>query len=117
MKRGEIWTISGGSDYAGKPRPAVIVQEYGYEALDSVTVCLLTSDPATVPLTRPEIAPSELNGLRGVSFLMVDKISTLLKSKLGYPVGRLAGEDIVRLNRAMMVFLGMATSIKDREID
>lgn len=107
MRRGEIWTVSGGSDYAGEPRPAVIVQESGYEALDSITVCLLTSDPATVPLTRPEITPSALNGLRGQSFLMVDKISTLPKSKLGHRIGRLADEDIRRLNRAMLVFLGM----------
>ncbi|MGH6872829.1 MAG: type II toxin-antitoxin system PemK/MazF family toxin [Rhizomicrobium sp.] len=112
MKRGEIWTIAGGSDYAGKPRPAVIVQEDAYDALDSVTVCLLTGNSAVVPLTRPQITPSDLNGLRGPSFLMVDKISTVQKSKLGRKVGRLASEDIARLNRAMTVFLGIATPTK-----
>lgn len=106
MKRGEIWTVSGG--YAGKPRPAVIVQDDGYEALDSVTICPLTTDIAEVPLTRPEITPSESNGLRAPSLLMVDKITTLSKSKLGRRIGHLPDEDITRLNRAMMVFLGIA---------
>ena len=106
MKRGEIWTVSGG--YAGKPRPAVIVQNDGYEALDSITVCPLTTDIAEVPLTRPEITPSESNGLRAPSLLMVDKITTLSKSKLGRRIGHLPDEDITRLNRAMMVFLGIA---------
>ena len=115
MKRGEIWTVSGGGDYAGKPRPAVIVQKDGYEALDSVTVCLLTSDAAAVPLTRPKIEPSEVNGLRGPSFLMVDKISTLLKSKLGKRIGRLADKDIARLNRATLVFLGITASPRERK--
>ena len=103
MKRGEIWTVSGG--YAGKPRPAVIVQDDGYEALDSITICPLTTDIAAAPLTRPEITPSESNGLRAPSLLMVDKITTLPKSKLGRRIGHLPDEDITRLNRAMMVFL------------
>lgn len=33
---------------------------------------------------------------------------TVPKSKLRVQVGRLADQDIVRLNRAMMVFLGIA---------
>ncbi|HEY4124440.1 MAG TPA: type II toxin-antitoxin system PemK/MazF family toxin [Rhizomicrobium sp.] len=108
MKRGEIWTVSGGNDYAGKPRPAVIVQDDGYKALASITICPLTTDIAAVPLTRPEIAPSESNGLRMPSLLMVDKVTTLPKSKLGHRIGELADGDMVRLNRAMMVFLGLA---------
>ena len=114
MKRGEVWTVSGGPDYAGKPRPAIIVQEDGYEALDSVTICPLTSVPTSAPIVRPEIAPSELNGLRAPSRLMVDKIGTISKSKLGRRIGQLSNEDITRLNRAMIVFLGLATPSKAR---
>jgi mRNA interferase MazF len=45
MKRGEIWTVAGGAAYAGKPRPAVIVQDDRFDANDSIVVCPLTSDP------------------------------------------------------------------------
>jgi len=37
MKRGEIWTVAGGKDYAGKPGPAVIVQDDSFDGAD-VTV-------------------------------------------------------------------------------
>ena len=104
MRRGEIWTISG----AGKPRPAVIVQDDRFEGTASITICAFTSDETEAPLFRIAVAPSELNGLRSVSRLMVDKITTVAKEKLGERIGRLDNEDVVRLNRAMLVFLGLA---------
>jgi mRNA interferase MazF len=93
----------------GKPRPAVILQDDRIYTTDSITVCPLTSDPLDAPLFRLVVEPGKENGLRSVSRLMVDKISTVEKSKLGMRIGRLAQEDIVRLNRAMVVFLGIST--------
>lgn len=108
MKRGEIWTVSGSGDYAGKPRPAVIVQDNAFAQTASITICPLTSDITEAPLFRLLVAPSETNGLRMPSRLMADKIVTMQKSKFGYRIGQLAEADITRLNRAMMVFLGLA---------
>lgn len=108
MRRGEIWTVSGGADYAGKPRPAVLVQDDSFDATASVTICAFTTDPTEAPLFRLPIDPSEENGLSARSSLMVDKVTTVLKRKVGSRVGRLGDEDLVRLNRAMMVFLGLA---------
>ncbi len=48
--------VSGGADYTGKPRPAVIVQGDEFDATRSVTVCILTSDPAEAPLFRIPVA-------------------------------------------------------------
>jgi mRNA interferase MazF len=45
---------------------------------------------------------------------MVDKITTVPKSKIGALVGRLDDDDILRLNQAMLVFLGLAMSPKER---
>ena len=39
---------------------------------------------------------------------MVDKVTTVPKSKIGGRVGRLDDEDVLRLNRAILVFLGLA---------
>lgn len=108
MKRGEIWTVSGGKDYAGKPRPAVIVQDDRFDATKSITICALTSDPTEAPLFRLPIAPNEANGLTTLSRLMIDKITTVPMDKLGKRIGRLGAEDIVRVNRAMTIFLGLA---------
>ena len=110
MKRGDIWTAAGGPGYAGKPRPVAILQDNRFDATASVTVCPFTGDPTVAELFRIPIEPSPTNGLQSLSRLMVDKITTVAKSKLGKPIGRLQDEDVVRLNRAVVVFLGLAGS-------
>ena len=110
MRRGDIWIVSGGKDYAGKRRPVVIVQDDAFDATDSITVCSFTTDPTEAPLFRLPVEPNERNGLRSSSRLMVDKITTVPKSKVGDRIGRLDAEDVVRLNQAVMVFLGLAVS-------
>jgi mRNA interferase MazF len=108
MKRGEVWTVSAGGPYAGKPRPAVIVQEDRFEATNSVTLCVFTTDPTEAPLLRMLVEPTDRNGLSIASRLMIDKITTVPKARLGKRIGKLRNEDIVRLNRALTVFLGLA---------
>lgn len=75
---------------------------------DSVTVCAFTTDPTDAPLIRLPVEPTEQNGLRVICRLMVDKITTVPKAKIGARLGRLADEDMLRLNRAVLVFLGIA---------
>jgi mRNA interferase MazF len=108
VKRGEIWTVAGGKDYAGKPRPIVIIQDDRFDKTNSVTVCAFTTDPTDAPLFRLLIEPTESNGLRAPSRLMLDKITAVSRSKIGMRIGRLADEDLVRVNRAVLVFLGIA---------
>ena len=108
MKRGEVWTVAGGPDYAGKPRPAVVLQDDAFDATASITICPFTTHSIDAPLVRLPIEPSERNGLRAVSQLMIDKITTVSKGKLARRVGRLSDQDIVRVNRAVLVFLGLA---------
>lgn len=108
MKRGDVWTVSGGPDYAGKPRPAVILQGDAFDATRSVTVCPLTTTLVDAPLVRLVVEPSDLNGLRAPSWLMVDKIATVPRMKLAHQIGRLSDEDIGRMNRSVFVFLGLA---------
>ena len=110
MRRGEVWTVSGGKDYAGKPRPVVIVQDDSFDATNSITICAFTTDPTDAPLFRLVVEPNERNGLRSTCRLMVDKITTVPKAKVGAQVGRLDDEDMVRLNQAITVFLGMAVT-------
>jgi hypothetical protein len=69
VKRGEVWTAAGDKDYAGKPRPIVIVQDDRFDATTSITICAFTSDPTDAPLFRLAVEPSEANGLETVSRL------------------------------------------------
>jgi mRNA interferase MazF len=108
VRRGEIWTAAAGSGYVGKPRPVVIVQDDRFDATESVTVCAFTTDPAEAPLLRLSVVPDERNGLRESCSLMVDKITTVPRSKLGERIGTLSDDDLVRLGRGIMVFFGLA---------
>ena len=114
MKRGEIWTVAGGKDYAGKPRPVVVVQDDRFDATDSITICAFTTDNTDAPLFRLPVVPNECNGLRAMCRLMVDKMTTVPKTKVGARLGRLDDDDILRLNQAVLVFLGLAVTPRAR---
>lgn len=107
MNRGEIWTVSGGI-YASKPRPAAILQSDRFEGTASVTVVPCTSDPTEAPMFRLLLQADDRNGLTADCRLMVDKITTVPKTKLGQRIGQLSDDDLTRLDRAVLVFLGIA---------
>jgi mRNA interferase MazF len=112
VRRGEIWTLSGGQDYAGKPRPVIILQDDRFGETKSITTCALTTDPTDAPLFRLPVIPNERNGLLAPCRIMVDKIVSVPKTKIGKRVGRLDDDDMLRLNRAVVVFLGLAVSVR-----
>src|SRR6202158_6074316 len=105
MKRGEVWTVSGGAPYAGKPRPTVIVQEDRFAAISSITLCAFTTDPTDAPLLRMLIEPTDRNGLSSASRLMIDKITTVPRARLGERIGKLNGEGGGGMQRGLAVFL------------
>jgi mRNA interferase MazF len=115
MKRGDIWTVAGGKHYAGKARPVAIVQDDSFDATASITICAFTTDETNAPLFRLPVTPNERNELRAPCRLMVDKITTVPKSKIGTRIGRLDDEDVLRLNQALLVFLGLATSSRRKQ--
>jgi len=116
MRRGDIWTVAGGKDYAGKPRPVVIVQDDSFDGTNSITICAFTTDETDAPLFHLPVEPTDYSGLRVACRLMVDKITTIPKSKAGARIGRLDDEDILRLNRAITVFLGLAAPTKSERL-
>lgn len=84
------------------------MQDDSFAALESVTVRAFPTDSAEAPLIRLAVEPDEGNGLRERCSLMVDKITTIPRPKLGERIGRLADDDMVRLSRAALAFLGFA---------
>jgi mRNA interferase MazF len=110
VTRGEIYTAATRGPYTGKPRPVVILQDDHFVATASVTVCPFTTNPAEAPLLRLLIDPTGENGLEEPSRLMVDKITTMPRSGLGERLGRLRDDELVALNRSLIVFLGLASA-------
>ncbi|KRB82644.1 hypothetical protein ASE00_11435 [Sphingomonas sp. Root710] len=107
MKRGDIVTVAAGGGFGGKPRPALVLQSDDYPT-GAVLLALLTSSITDDETIRPRIEPSGTNGLARVSDVMVDVIVTVRREKTDSVVGRLSDDDMGRVERALLVFLGMA---------
>lgn len=106
MRRGDLVSIALQGDY-GKPRPALVVQSDLFAEHPSVTILPVTSELRDTPLFRVLIEPTETNGLRKSSQVMVDKVQTISREKLGELFGRVTEEDMLAVSRALAVFLGV----------
>ena len=106
VKRGDLVTIALQGDY-GKPRPALIVQSDLFYDHPSITILPVTSELRNLPLFRVPVSPSAGNGLRTSSEVMVDKVQTVSCEKIGNVFGHLADDDMIAVNRALAVFLGV----------
>ena len=107
MKRGDLVTLALPGAY-GKPRPALVIQADLFAAHPTVTVLPVTSELRDLPLFRIRVEPSQVNGLRAVSEVMVDKAHTLVREKAGPIIGHLVDEEMTAVNRALATFLGFA---------
>ena len=107
MKRGDLVTVALSGDY-GKPRPALVVQSDLFSAHPSVTLLPVTGDLREAPLLRIRVDPSEQNGLRKTSDIMVDKLQTVPRERVGTVIGRVDDATMVAVNRALATFLGFA---------
>ncbi|WP_040780845.1 type II toxin-antitoxin system PemK/MazF family toxin [Rhodococcus ruber] len=108
MRRGEIYIAAARGAYTGKLRPVVIVQDDRFDSTASVTVCPLTTNPVEAPLVRIAVEPTAGTGIEKPSQIMVDKVTTMPRANVRDRLGRLADADLVRLDRALVVFLGLA---------
>lgn len=83
MRRGAIVTVVLNGDL-GKLRPAVIIQsELLEDVTSSVAVLPITSTMLPAPLLRVTVLPTPENGLRQPSQIMVDKLSSISRTKIG----------------------------------
>jgi mRNA interferase MazF len=103
----EVAVAAAGDD--GKPRPAVVVQTDAFpDTHTSVVVCQLTSVVVDAPDFRITIDPSDANGLRMRSQIMADNPVTVRRERVGRKIGRLAINDVRRLNAALALVMGLA---------
>jgi len=107
LQRGALVTVALQGDY-GKPRPALVIQSDLFEDTSSITLALLSSARIDAPLLRVTIEPDAGNGLAKVSQIMIDKLVTVPRTKVGHPFGKVSPSSMTEVNRALLVFLGLA---------
>jgi len=107
MRRGDLVTVAVSGDY-GKPRPALVIQSDLFSEAPSVALCLVTSTLRDVALLRITVDPTSENGLRRISQIQVDKIITVTRERVGAVIGRLDDATMLKVNRSLAVFVGIA---------
>ena len=108
MRRGDLVTVAVSGDY-GKPRPAVVIlTDAIVDGSASIAFCQFTSSINELADFRVTIEPSAENGLRARSQIMADKPLTVARHRVGPVIGRLADDDIQRLNVALAFALGLS---------
>ena len=108
LKRGDVVTVAASGDF-GKPRPAVIVQSDAFpEQHESVILCQMTSTLEDAPDFRVKVQPSPANGLHATFQIMIDKLVTIRRARIGARLSRLDRRELTRLNKALAFVLGLA---------
>ncbi|HLI87732.1 MAG TPA: type II toxin-antitoxin system PemK/MazF family toxin [Ktedonobacteraceae bacterium] len=107
MRRGDLVKIALQGDL-GKPRPALVIQADHFSGHPTVTLLPVTSEIRDTPLFRISITPTEENGLKVASQIMVDKAQTVAAGKIGGSIGRADDATMLAVNRALAVWLGFA---------
>ena len=107
MKRGDLVSVAISGDF-GKPRPALVLQSDRFLELDTVVVALLTGEIVSAALLRATIEPDDENGLRKTSQIMIDKIMTVRREKVGPVFGRLPARKMTEVVRLLGLLLDFA---------
>lgn len=107
MNRGNFVSIVMQGDY-GKPRPGLVIQASQFDRHPSITILPITGTIVDAPLLRITVQPSDSNGLRKPSQVMIDKIMTIPREKMGEAFGRIDPDTLVEVERCLAVFLGIA---------
>jgi mRNA interferase MazF len=107
LRKGDVVTTIVPGGY-GKPRPVVVVQADPYaETHASLTVCPFTTHLTGLRFFRIAVAPDPGNGLAAPSEVMVDKVSTLSRGRIGARIGELGPGDRRALDEALLRWLAL----------
>jgi mRNA interferase MazF len=106
VKRGDLIPVVLAGAY-GKPRPALVIQSDIFARLPSVTILPVTTELRPIETFRIAVNPSQKNGLRTQSQIMVDKAHTIPRNKAGVPFGELESRTLKAVDRSLAVFLGL----------
>jgi mRNA interferase MazF len=107
LKRGDLVIVSAPGSYC-KPRPSVVIQSDTFDKNGSLTVLLMSSHlKSDSPLIRHTIQPSESNGLNLPTDVMIDKIFTIPRDRMGDKIGHLSSTQMAEITSSLAIFLGI----------
>ena len=109
MTRGDLVLCALPGDY-GKPRPALVVQSDLFNPThSSISICPLTSDLKDARVIRLSVQPTTANGLEKESQIMIDKVASAKRERIGRRIGSITMEELSRVDRALKIWFGLET--------
>jgi mRNA interferase MazF len=106
MKRGDLVPVLLAGEF-GKVRPALVIQSDLFARHPSVTILPITTHMRPIKTFRVSVKPTEKNGLRTYSQIMIDKAHVIPREKVGVPFGELEAPTLKAVERSLAVFLGL----------
>ena len=107
MRKGDVVIAAERGAFSGKPRPWVVVQADSFlDDVSSVTVCPIV-DSVQQTSFRVTCAPSQENGLRKASAVLVDKVTTIRSSSLRATIGSLSRAKVSEIDQALRLWLDL----------
>jgi mRNA interferase MazF len=108
VKRGDVIRVAGSGNFAGKPRPAVIVQADEYcDAHESLTVVPLTSMLQPSFAFRVHVHANAANGLNADSDAEVDKVQAVKRHRTRGVIGEVDVWAMARIDDALRQWLSV----------
>ncbi len=107
LSRGALVTVALQGDH-DKPRPALVIQSDLFSGTATAVMLPMSSTLVETPLGRVTVEPTETNGLRAASQVMVDKPIAVPTHKIGPAFGRLDDAALLEVSRALALFVGIA---------
>jgi mRNA interferase MazF len=103
-----IVLAAGPGDFAGKPRPCLVVQSDLFnETHTSFTLCPITSVIGGEALFRVPFSPSATNGLRAESEVEVDKVQSLRRRRIVEVIGHAPATAMEQVDQALRRWLAL----------
>jgi mRNA interferase MazF len=110
LARGDIVIVADRRTQLGsKPRPAIIFQNPQFSGTATVMVCPITSVTTEASYLRIALPVDPVTGLEQPSWAAIELLGPIRRSNVGQRIGRLDDASLLAIDRALVVFLGIAT--------
>jgi mRNA interferase MazF len=112
IRRGQVWWIEFGEPKGSKPgyrHPALVLQrdEVNASRIDTVVVCVLTSNHALARAPGNVLLPRQATGLPRDSVANASQIATVNKGDLEALAGTVPQPLLAKVNEGLRWFLGL----------
>lgn len=108
IERGDIVIARQKGAMTGKPRPVLVIQNnLASRSHPSITACLISTVLKGSGLIRLPVSPTSDNGLTAPSEIQIDLIYTFLRENIERRAGRLATDEMLRVDEALRRWLDL----------